>query len=304
MSAAQSPDSSQAPNSAPVAHAAKPEAVQAAGTKPVVATFAGSDSAGIAGLQMDTRSQTAMGVHSASMITAVTAQNSQRFISVNPVADQVLAEQCQAVAELPVAAIKIGLIANRQQLQQIAEFAQQTDAPVVCDPVLSSTSGAEFSDQAFIEAFKSELLPLCTLLTPNLPEAERLTGLTINSHQQRIAAAKALLAMGVKAVLIKGGHSESDLSQDYFHSAERSFWLSSERKNTVNTRGTGCALASVIASALAQQHALADAVVIGKMAINQGLREGYSLGADQAGPVAIDHFPSQQQDLPLLSRHA
>jgi hydroxymethylpyrimidine kinase/phosphomethylpyrimidine kinase/thiamine-phosphate diphosphorylase len=158
------------------------------------------------------------------------------------------------------------------------------------------------------------LLPVCTLLTPNIDEAKRLTGLAIDSVDDVVVAAKKILSFGTKAVLIKGGHLSSettDLVQDYFSDGERSFWLSSEKKNTHNMRGTGCALSSAISSAIALGYSLYDAVVIGKMAISQALRESYSLsGSDisnsacENGPVNITRFPDQQIDLPYLSASA
>lgn len=284
-------------------------------TKPVVLTIAGSDSAGMAGVQMDIRTLTAMGAHGAAAITANTAQNNREVLAIHPVDSEVLADQLRAVATMPIAAIKVGLIPGREQLTAVCNFVKNSSAaerrgdikssgaPLVVDPVLAGSCGDTLTESDLRVALKSELLPVCTLLTPNRQEAEELSGLPIRNSDDVESAARALLDTGVKAVLLKGGHGEGPLSQDFFCSREQSFWLSSPRRETTNNRGTGCALSSAIAAALALGYALADAVVIGKMAINQGLRQGYGI-ADDGGPVAISHFPNRQHDLPLLTRSA
>jgi hydroxymethylpyrimidine kinase/phosphomethylpyrimidine kinase/thiamine-phosphate diphosphorylase len=272
-------------------------------TKPVVLTIAGSDCAGMAGVQMDIRTLAAMGVHGAAAITANTAQNNREVLAIQPVDSAVLAEQLRAVESLPIAAIKVGLIPGGAQLATIRAFVENSSVPLVYDPVLAGSCGDALTESDLTVALKSELLPLCTLLTPNRQEAEKLSGLTIGNSDDVEIAARALLATGVKAVLLKGGHGKGPLSQDFFCSEEQTFWLTSPRLTTDHSRGTGCALSSAIAAALALGYALADAVVIGKMAINQGLRQGYGI-ADDGGPVAISHFPNQQYDLPLLTRSA
>lgn len=224
-------------------------------------------------------------------------------LAIQPVAAEVLAEQLRAVTALPVAAIKTGLIPAPEQLATIRAFVEASGAPLVVDPVLAGSCGDSLTEPNLTETLKAELLPVCTLLTPNRQEAEELSGLPIRSSDDVESAARALLDTGVKAVLLKGGHSNGSLSQDFFCSREQSFWLSSPRRETTNNRGTGCALSSAIAAALALGYALADAVVVGKMAINQGLSQGYGIAGD-GGPVAIEHFPDQQIDLPLLTRSA
>lgn len=272
-------------------------------TKPVVLTIAGSDSAGMAGMQMDIRTLAAMGVHGAAAITANTAQNNREVLAIQPVDSGILEQQLHAVAPLPIDAIKVGLVPHREQLGAIRNAVEISGAPLVYDPVLAGSCGDTLTEPDLAAALKKELLPVCTLITPNRQEAERLSGLPIHSSDDVENAAHALLDTGVQAVLLKGGHGDGALSQDFFCSREQSFWLTSPRRETANSRGTGCALSSAIAAALARGYALADAVVIGKMAINQGLRLGYGIPGD-SGPVAIDHFPDQQIDLPLLTHSA
>jgi len=289
--------------------------------RPLVLNFSANDSAGLAGMAMDIRSQSAMGVHSASVVTANTAQNNERVISVNVVDDAVFEDQLAAVSVLDVKSIKIGLLGSPFQCKKIAAFFKKIvsekikDNPsqpctLILDPVLGSSSGASFSNENTIQAMKAVLFPVVTLLTPNIPELERLTGLSIHSREDIESAANELLASGLNAVFIKGGHVESLNNEavnagrvdDYFSDGQRSFWLSNKKMTTSNTRGTGCALSSAIASSLALGYPLYDAVVIGKMAISQGLRQSYSVALNY-GPINIEHFPNQQVDLPTLTRH-
>ncbi len=278
-------------------------------TRPIVLTIAATDSAGMAGVAMDVKTQQVFGIHSMVAVTANTAQNNFEVLSVNPVDVVALKEQLEALKSLPIAAVKVGLISNIEQARVIANFITSTHFPLILDPVLSASNGFEFFKRKDIAAYVDLLIPLCTLVTPNLGETSLLTNLGVSSAEEVELAAESMLLFGAKNVLIKGGHGEdaygeesnSDNCQDYFACDEKSFWLTSERKLSKNTRGTGCALASSIASCIAQGYAIEDAIVIGKMAINQGLTHGYSV-ADGKGPVSILHFPDRQKDLPILSQ--
>ncbi|MGE3298056.1 MAG: thiamine phosphate synthase [Porticoccaceae bacterium] len=269
-------------------------------SRPVVLAIAGSDSAGMAGIAMDVRVLTALGVHGAVAITANTAQDGGGVAALNPVSAAALDSQLVAARRLQPRAIKTGLLVDAAQIARVAAFAARTGLPLVCDPVLHSSGGAPLTGEDCVTTLREHLLPYCTVLTPNLPEAEALTGIAMRSAEDAMAAARALRALGVGAVLIKGGHGDGAQSRDYFLAEDRGFWLHSPRQTVANRRGTGCALASSIAAALALGHACADAVVIAKMAINQGLRQGYGCG-DIEGPVHIDHFPDRQADLPALT---
>jgi hydroxymethylpyrimidine kinase / phosphomethylpyrimidine kinase / thiamine-phosphate diphosphorylase len=313
-------------------------------TRPIVLTIAGSDSAGLAGIQMDTRTINALGGHTATCITANTAQNNQHVLQLNPVTPQALQSQLEAVNQFKIAAIKIGLVANAVQVLVICDFLDrlfaekqinQNTIAVIYDPVLSSSSAIQLVNAKTLAAIKQHLIPRCSLITPNINEAEHLTGLNINHTQDRIKIAKKLHQLGAKNILIKGGHASGCYSQDYFSSLshlsnkktnldknageksntlplylqqkDHQFWLSSKRINTNNDRGTGCALSSSIACALALGYTLFDALVIAKMAINQGLKTSYCLDSDKGlvsdkGSVAIQFFPNQQDDLPYLTQ--
>lgn len=268
--------------------------------RPVVLTIAGSDSAGMAGIAMDLRVLTALGVHGAVAITANTAQDGGGVAAVNAVSGDALDTQLAAAHRLQPRVIKTGLLADAAQIARVAAFCAQTGLPLICDPVLRSSGGAPLTGEDCAAALREHLLPHCAVLTPNLPEAEALTGIAIRDAEAVMAAARALRRLGARAVLIKGGHGDGAQSRDYFLADDRGFWLHSPRQTVASQRGTGCALASAVAAALALGHSCADAAVIAKMAINQGLRQGYACGAAE-GPVLIDRFPGAQLDLPALT---
>jgi len=273
--------------------------MNSAKVRPVIVAIGGSDSAAMAGIQMDLRVAGALGCHAATVISAVTAQNSRTVMSINPVADDVFADQLRACRELAPAAIKIGLLATPSQVGLCAEFVAGAKVPVVLDPVLASSSGTGFVDETVRASLIRHLLPLCTLVTPNRSEAELLSEGKIEDTGSVISAATRLYAYGETAVVVKGGHGLSARSNDYCVTPGRSFWLVSERQLVRNARGTGCAFATAAASALARGYALEDGLVIAKMAVNQGLRQGYACG-EQEGPIRVDHFPDELQDLPIL----
>ena len=285
-------------------------------TRPIVLNFSGNDTAGLAGVAMDVKVQNAFNVHSASVITANTAQNNQEVISINAVPKPVFADQLNAVASLPIKVIKVGLIGSIEQSEQIVHFVKEKQLPLVLDPVVASSSGREFLDGDFLSHLKQNFLPNVLLLTPNTLEAELLAGIKITTQEDIVKAANILLAMGVKAVLIKGGHfannnlaEQEEVVQDYFSDGEMSFWLANKKIDTKNSRGTGCALSSSIAASLALGYSLYDSVVIAKMAISQGLRQSYNVDAKNIdsdegfGPVNVTHFPSEQIDLPVLTHN-
>ena len=277
-------------------------------TRPAVLTIAASDSAGMAGVQMDVRTQAALGVHALSVVTATTAQNSQRVVSVNPVSVQVMEDQFAALAELDVAAVKIGLLVSAAQLEVVLKHLERVAAPVVLDPVLSASSGRSLGEPGLAEQLLRKLLPRCDLVTPNVAELVRLTGEPIRDFGDVERAARALLGAGARRVLVKGGHLPNSVGdaatvQDYFCSARGGFWLAGQRLAADNARGTGCAFASAAAAALALGYRYRDAVVIAKMAMHQGLRHAYAVGG-QAGPVAVQRWPDRQQELPRLSSRA
>ena len=299
-------------------------------TYPSVLTFAGTDSAGLAGIHTDIKTQHALGAHCSAVITAVTAQNNQRVISINPCSAEQVKDQIEAVSEFNYSVIKSGLIATQEQVEILASTIRKSGRRYVCDTVLGATSGTDFSSEILITTLKEQLIPVSTLVTPNIPEAEKLTGLQLSSNESIEQAAKILHGLGAQAVYIKGGHRQTttqntqgtrEYIQDYYYTPERAFWLSSPKIETANTRGTGCAFASAAAAALALNYSIEDAVIIAKMAINQGLRHSYELASSshenaakqepsqkqpikQKGPINLQTFPKQQEDLPYLTQTA
>ena len=271
--------------------------------KPMVLSIAANDTAGMAGIAQDIRTLSALGVHSASVITATTSQNNFEVLGINPVDETTLSQQLLALTDLPIAAVKVGLLTSIAQVKVVAHFIQSTNIPLILDPVLSSTSGFEFYPKKDIAAYVDLLLPLCTLITPNREEAAELAYLSVDTPEEVELAAESLILLGAKNVLITGGEIKGGICQDYFASDDKCFWLSSRKKRTKNTRGTGCAMSSTIAASIARGYSLYDAVVIGKMAVNQGLKESYGIG-DQKGPAFISHFPDDGKDLPVLTRSA
>lgn len=250
-------------------------------SRSVVLSIAGSDSAAMAGIQMDSRCCESFDVHCATAITAVTAQNSDEFIALNPIDPCDLKEQIQAALKLKPQSIKIGLVAACEQVHVIAEciknYLENNVTTVVYDPVMSATSGAHFFNTPLLNTIRSYLLPLCKVVTPNIPEAEQLSGLKISNKKQLVLAAKAIRAMSIENLIIKGGHIEEAMSEDFFFLNETVFSLSGERIITENTRGTGCAFSSFIAASLALGYELRDACVLAKMAMQGAVANSVSL---------------------------
>lgn len=287
----------------PVTHSFLPSEVH----RRAVLCIGGSDSSGLAGIAMDSRSCHAFGVHAATVITAVTAQNSDRVITVNPVDSEVLAQQIDAALALKPQVIKIGLLCNRQQVKVLVDKLAELTIPIIYDPVLSSSTGFHFVDEQTQQAIQDNLLPLCNCITPNLPEAEQLTGLLIDTDRARQRAAGLILAMGPRWVVIKGGHAGGNLAADYCSSRSLGFWLSHDKIAAENLRGSGCALASSLASAVARGYACRDALVLAKMAIQQGVQSGVAINGHRGSVVINDfpkgHWPRLTSDIEVASLH-
>jgi hydroxymethylpyrimidine kinase/phosphomethylpyrimidine kinase/thiamine-phosphate diphosphorylase len=222
--------------------------------KSVVLTIAGSDPSGGAGVQADLRVIEALGCVGLSAITALTVQNSQDVKAVHPVPADVLYAQIEAVLDdVTVHAVKIGMLGGEAQVRAVAEALRRFRPPnVVLDPVLASTGGVPLLDDAGQAALISELLPLCDLVTPNLEEAQRFTGVTTATPEGMQEAGERLLKRGVYAVLVKGGHLPGPSAQDMLLSRNIRRWYEGARVETPHTHGTGCFLASAIAACLAR----------------------------------------------------
>ena len=232
-------------------------------TAPVALTIAGSDSSGGAGIQADLKTFAALGVYGASVITALTAQNTRGVSGIHQVPAEFVAAQIDAVfSDLAVDAVKIGMVAQLATIDAIAAgLARWSPRHVVLDPVMVATSGDRLLAADAVEALRTKLIPRAALVTPNLPEAAALLDEPVAVSEDAIERqGKRLLAMGCPAVLIKGGHGQGSESTDYLVTASGVIALSAPRVATQNTHGTGCSLSSAIAAGLARGEDMETAV--------------------------------------------
>ncbi|WP_151718401.1 bifunctional hydroxymethylpyrimidine kinase/phosphomethylpyrimidine kinase [Gemmobacter serpentinus] len=227
----------------------------------IALTIAGSDSGGGAGIQADLKTFSALGCYGASVLTAVTAQNTQAVLAVAALAPDLVRMQLEAVCDdLPVRAVKIGMLGGPDIIRTVAEVLRNRDLPVVLDPVMVAKSGDRLLAADAIAALRAELLPLATVLTPNLPEAaELLQAAPATDLWQREQQGQALLGLGPQWVLMKGGHADGAICEDLLLGPARVV-LTAPRHPTRNTHGTGCTLSAAIAAGLAQGLAVKPAV--------------------------------------------
>lgn len=272
--------------------------------KPIVWTVAGSDSGGGAGVQADIKVMNLLGVHACSVITALTAQNTIGTGRMHCIPSDMIEAQFEALSgDLPPAAVKIGMLATGITVDITARYLQQIrPAFSVCDPVLISSSGAFLLEAPAWDRLTRTLFPLVDLVTPNIPEAEHLLGLKINTPADVEAAARKALDLGVKEVLIKGGHDRgnSELARDCWSNGHRTRWFSSPRIETRSQHGTGCFLSSAIAAARARGCPPEESIVAAKAFLNQGLRQAPELGRGY-GPLAFNPPEFMPDDLPLVA---
>lgn len=228
-----------------------------------VLSIAGSDPSGGAGIQADLKAFSARGVYGMAAITALTAQNTRGVSGVQQVPADFVARQIEAVfADVRVDAVKIGMIANGEIAQAVADvLAVHRGIPVVLDPVMIAKGGASLLDQTAVSVLIQQLLPLASVITPNLPEAAALLGQPEAQDRASMQAqAENLLTLGAQAVLLKGGHLPGDDSPDVLVSPAGTHWFEGRRIKTTNTHGTGCSLSSALAAELAKGLSLQDAV--------------------------------------------
>jgi hydroxymethylpyrimidine/phosphomethylpyrimidine kinase len=249
-----------------------------------VLTIAGSDSGGGAGIEADIKTISALGAYACTSITAVTAQNTLGVAGVQFMPAEFVALSIKTVLEdIGADAIKLGMLGNAAIIEAVAA-ALPRGVPLMLDPVMVATSGAVLLPDDAIAAMVSLLLPLATIITPNLPEAAKLTGLPVETQDQRIAAGVALRARGANAVLIKGGHGTGEMLTDYLITAEGVEPITLPRLPTRHTHGTGCTLAAAIATGLAQGMALPAAVHRARRYLQAAIETAPGFGAGH-GPV-------------------
>src|SRR5580698_5276964 len=259
---------------------------------PVALTIAGSDSSGGAGIQADLKTFAAFGVYGASVITALTAQNTRGVSGIHEVpADFVTAQLDAVFDDLDVAAVKIGMVAQLSTIGAIAAaLLRKAPKHVVLDPVMVATSGDRLLSTDAIKRLRDDLFPLASLITPNLPEAAALLEEGVASDEAAIASqGQRLLAKGARAVLIKGGHGQGRESIDYLFSSGDIIALPAPRIATKNTHGTGCSLSSAIAAGLANGETLEQAVRGAKTWITAAIEAADRLGVGH-GHGPIHHF--------------
>ena len=252
-----------------------------------VLIIAGSDSGGGAGIQADIKAVTAMGGYAATAVTAITVQNTLGVSAIHPVPLDIIKAQIEAVlSDIGADVIKTGMLGNREVVELVAACldACEPRIPLVLDPVMVATSGDALVDAGTEDAIRERLLPLADLVTPNIPEAEKLTGLTIEDSGGQMEAAHQLMAMGARAALVKGGLLEGPTVRDILVSSRGLEMMERPRLPGRNTHGTGCTLASAIAGLLADGAALPDAVRRAGDYLHEAIARAPGFGADH-GPV-------------------
>ena len=251
-------------------------------------TIAGSDSGAGAGIQADLKTFAAFGVYGTSVITAITAQNTQGVTQILELSPDLVEAQIDAVVEdIGSHALKTGMLANSAIIEVVAAKVQEHGLKnLVVDPVMVAKGGDLLLRPEAIETLRARLIPLATIVTPNLPEAEQLTGI----HCSRVAgikeAARKIIAMGTRSVVIKGGHSKGPAT-DIFYDGKKFLELTSPRVRTANTHGTGCTFSAAIAAGLAKGEKLESAVVQAKRYISRAIRKGFAIGS---GHSPVHHF--------------
>ena len=263
---------------------------------PCVLTIAGSDCSGGAGIQADIKSISALGAYAASAITAITVQNTCGVEGIHPIPTEFVSGQIKAVmTDIRPSAVKIGMVNDVEIIHTIAaSLREYCPRHVVFDPVMVSTSGCRLIEDTAIEALTAELIPLATVITPNLSETEVLTGHAVHTVEEMKAAAKELLHFGCKAVLVKGGHLEGGKMVDVLQVAghEEPYLFSAPHVESKNTHGTGCSLSSSIATFLALGEPIEKAVEKAKEFVYNGIEQGKDVHIGEGhGPLNHFHAP-------------
>lgn len=250
-------------------------------------SIAGSDSCGGAGIQADIKTMTMNGVYAMSVVTALTAQNTTGIRAILELSPEFLRQQIDAVFEdIFPDAVKIGMVPSAEMIRVVAERLKSYGAKnIIVDPVMVSTSGSRLMEDDAVSTLMGELLPLATLVTPNIPEAEILSGMPVSGKESMVRAARQISGTYGCAILLKGGHSIDDANDLLFTDGE-CCWLEGRRIDNPNTHGTGCTLSSAIAANLAKGFGLAEAVKKSKDYISGAIAAKLDLGK---GPGPLQH---------------
>ena len=252
---------------------------------PVALTIAGSDSGGGAGIQADVKTFAALGVHGTSAITAITAQNTLTVTDILEVSPEMVTAQIDAVvSDLEVMAVKTGMLASSKVIEAVASAITRHSIPnLVVDPVMIAKGGASLLRDDAVDALRLRMLPLATIITPNLPEAEVILNRLVRTLDERKQAARDLVALGAQAAVVKGGHSEDDVTDVYWDGVEM-VELTGTRFPTTNTHGSGCVFSAAIAAGLAKGLEPLAAVKAAKEFISGAIEHSLQLGFGH-GPV-------------------
>ncbi|MBL7960913.1 bifunctional hydroxymethylpyrimidine kinase/phosphomethylpyrimidine kinase [bacterium] len=251
-------------------------------------TIAGSDSGGGAGIQADLKTFSALGVYGTSVITSITAQNTVAVTGIQDIELSIIEKQIDAVmSDIGTHAIKTGMLSTAEIIDVVSRGLTKFNArKLVVDPVMVAKSGHKLLQDNAVHALVHKLIPMAQVVTPNIPEAEVLTGEKINSLDDMEKACRRLLEMGCRAVVVKGGHSKKD-AVDVFYDGKKIHHMSSKRYRTKNTHGTGCTFSAAIAAYLAKGYPTLEAVKFSKKYITGAIAHSYSIGKGH-GPV--HHF--------------
>jgi hydroxymethylpyrimidine/phosphomethylpyrimidine kinase len=254
---------------------------------PRALTIAGSDSGGGAGIQADLKTFAVLGVWGMSAITSVTVQNTQGVTGISDLPAGIVGAQIRSVvADIGVDAAKTGMLSSAEIIEAVADAVEETGVSnLVVDPVFLSKHGDPLLREDAVDVLAKRVVPLATLVTPNLPEAAALAGFNVGSREQMEDAAGAILGLGARAVLVKGGHLEDGRADDLFAEGDRVEWIEGERIDTPHTHGTGCVLSAAIAAHLAKGSGLEDAVRAGKAFVTEAIRHALAVGHG-IGPVS------------------
>jgi len=256
----------------------------------IVLTIAGSDSSGGAGIQADIKTFQELGVFGTSVITALTAQNTLGVEGVFPASANFVKHQIEVVfQDLPIKAVKTGMLFSAPIIEEVVNSLREKDVLLVVDPVMIAKGGASLLQHKAVEVLTTKLLPLATVLTPNIPEAEVISGVEIKSEMDIQKAAEKIVAMGVKCVVMKGGHlDEQETATDtVFFADGTTFKMASARIETKHTHGTGCTYSAALTAFLGQGWSLKEAIIEAKKFVQLAIENPINIGLGH-GP--INHF--------------
>src|SRR6056297_230528 len=259
-----------------------------------VLTIAGSDSSGGAGIQGDLKTFSANQTFGMSVITAVTAQNTQGVYLVHDIPKKAISEQINVLFnDIDIDGIKIGMVSIPETIKMISQTLKKYNLPkIVLDPVMVSKSGSNLLHPDAVDALKENLIPLAYLITPNIPEAEILTGMKIKNEEDMKKASKEIMKLGCKNVLLKGGHLE-EFALDILYDGKTFTKFEVKKIKSNNNHGTGCALSSAICANLAKNLDLKTAVKKGKYYVYESIKQGFPIGK---GVGALNHFHKYYQE--------